>query len=176
MYEGLNMALDFFDTDEREASDIFSPANSFENEAVMVRYIENHKEEFAQILCEGCQLLEYKREYKLMQRGKSMLKDIPNIRVDMAFLLQNEGKVKWWYVEVKNPPHRTDLRNAIAQCMEYRLFSRKDAEIVLVSSVYNKIIPMMIDEYKIPISVCFLNKDFFGVYKYNEEWSMLCRK
>lgn len=169
------MAMDFFDTNEREASDVFSPQNMFENESVMVDYIEEHKKEFSQILCDGCTLLEFKREYKLMQRGKSMLKDIPNIRVDMAFLLQSGGKIKWWYVEVKNPPHRTDLRNAIAQCMEYKLFSREDAEIVLVSSVYNKIIPMMIDEYKLPISVCFLNKDFFGVYKYNEEWSMPSR-
>jgi len=170
------MAIDFFDTNEREASDIFSPSNSFENESTMVKYIEDHKEEFAQILCEGCQLIEYKREYKLLQRGKSMLRDIPNIRVDIALLLQYNGNMKWWYIEVKNPPHRTDLRNAIAQCMEYKLFSKEDTEIVLVSSVYNKIIPMMIDEYKIPISVCFLNKEFFGFYKYNKEWSMPSRK
>lgn len=165
----------FYQASEREASEVFSQENKFSSESEMVLYIEQHKEEFAQILCKGSKLLSFQKEYSLRTVTRIVVKGVPNIRVDIAMLLEKDGKEKWWYVEVKNPRHdRTELRNAVAQCLEYKTCVQEGSEIVLISSVYNNIVLVLLREYNLPINVCFMNKNTYGVYKHTKDgnWSM----
>jgi hypothetical protein len=173
------MVSDFFTTDERKVSDIFSKDNGFSSESTMIEYIESHKEEFAELIFPGCKLISFEREKHILTKVKMVMKDIPNVRIDIAMLLQRENSLSWWYIEVKNPTSdRNKLRDAISQCMEYKMLAGEGVEVVLLSSVYNEIVPRLIVEYKLPINFCFLNRYYYGMYKHdnNSDWSMPCRK
>jgi hypothetical protein len=135
----------------------FNRDNCFKNEKEMQNYLYDSLECFFENSINiNERIIKKEKEYKLSRTFS--IKGIPNIRYDIYAETNN----KEYIFELKNPSKTgsfSELRSGIVQCMTYKMYN-PNAEIYLISSVWNQIIINLISFYSLDINFVLFNKDY----------------
>jgi hypothetical protein len=129
----------------------------FNSEKDMKLFICKYINNFCQDIL-GVKLDKYQTEYKLSD-GRKKSKSI-----DILIYATNGDVIA---LELKNPKHKAELQSALGQCLVYLTSSEitglKINRFVLVSSQFDYLIPLTIDNLNLPIEFVVMDE-----YKYSK--------
>ncbi len=131
----------------------------FNSEKELCAYIENNISLFVAD-CLGYQLKKYKRESVINEKYSRTDKN--NRRIDFIIETTCGKRIG---IECKRPLYKSELSNAIGQCLAYlALFEQEEKpldSIIIVSTQIDNILPLVIHRFNLPIGFIAFDKTKF---------------
>ena len=148
--------------DNHKVSDIFDISFRYNTEKKFCDIIEENIESIICLFEDDVKIISLEREWHLYAhiRGRYK-KGKPNLRADFKIETENNK----YLIEAKNPKHKySELRNAVSQCMDYKL-RYPDYVVILLTSTYDNIVTRMILEYNLDIKYVLSSNDNIALMK-----------
>jgi len=130
--------------------------SKFESERHMKDFIIQNLDFFANDIL-GIKFKSFENEFKISD-GQKKRKSI-----DLLIHSVTGEKIA---IELKNPTYKSELQSALGQCLTYMtaldISGQKIDRMVLVSSVYDFLVPITISKMKLPVEFVVMDMDKFS--------------